>query len=191
MARATWNGSLAESFYSENQSIYTAESHLEVVHDWVGPDFPFALPFGYSPTMLWILGPFTMLNDRDAFFLWTLLSGLAVTWTAITRPDPWKLVFAVLVFLGPLGIWCLQLGQTSFLSTAGFLFLAGRSDIRRDRLRLYWPEALILWAFTAKPPLAITAGLALLLIHGWRPILVTFGLTFISTAIVTPWMGPG
>ena len=41
---------------------YTLAGTLQVTRDWFQmPDAAFALPFPYSPTMLWLLGPFGVL----------------------------------------------------------------------------------------------------------------------------------
>ena len=35
---------------------YDVESHLRITSQWAGRSVGIALPFGYSPTMLWIIG---------------------------------------------------------------------------------------------------------------------------------------
>jgi hypothetical protein len=50
--------------------------------------------------------------------------------------------------------------------------------------------ALVLWALTARPQLAITAGVALLAARHWRPVLLALALTLVTTALLTPLLGP-
>src|SRR5262249_18027988 len=45
------------------------------------------------------------------------------------------------------------------------------------------------WALTAKPPLALTAGVALLALRQWRPVALAIGLSVVTTLLVWPWLG--
>jgi pheromone shutdown protein TraB len=55
----------------------------------------------------------------------------------------------------------------------------------------HFSEALVLWALTAKPPLAITAAAALLATGRWRSVLIALGLTCVSTIALWPILGDG
>src|SRR5262245_7073724 len=50
-AKAFWRG----------QATYSTESHIRFTSEWAGRPVDRALPFSYSPTMLWILAPFSVL----------------------------------------------------------------------------------------------------------------------------------
>jgi hypothetical protein len=185
--RAAWAGLAAGGTHS----VYAPESHLAVARAWTGAPVDCALPFGYSPTLLWLLGPFAPMPDRVAFLLWLALSGAAVCW--LGRPG--RMPFAVpLALCSPLAVTCFALGQTAVLSTAALLWLALRS-LREQPAgagwRGAWPDALVLWALTAKPPLALTAGVGLLAARRFRPVALALGLTLLTTLALTPWLGPG
>jgi len=80
------------------------------------------LPFGYSPTMLWILAPLCVLPTVWGFALWTLAGGIAAWWMARPR---WSLGAAAAV-LSPVAVGCFALGQTALITTAGLLMLMSR-----------------------------------------------------------------
>src|SRR5262249_49713613 len=157
--RAVWSGLAREG----HGSVYTPAAHLHFMRDWSGQPGEVAnraLPFGYSPTMLLVLGPLCWLPEVWAYVAWTGLSLAAIWW--MLSPGRRCALVAPLCFLSPPCRDCLALGQTALLTTAGVLFLATRSvkeppnDWRGDLA-----EAMVLWLLTAKPPLAVTAGVGL------------------------------
>jgi hypothetical protein len=178
MAKAMWSG----------QAGYDLESHLAVNHAWVGPELDKVMPFPYSPTMLYLLGPFCPLPLAWAFAVWSVLNLGVVGWI-ISQKDC-AVVLGPIVFLTPTAIMCFTLGQSALLATAALIYL-GRETLRPpiERGARIWLMALVLWALTARPQLAITAGIALLATRYWRPVLIAAGLTLLTTAILTPLLG--
>jgi hypothetical protein len=129
-----------------------------------------------------------------AYVAWTLLGGAAVWW--MSRRQRTIFVIGGLVLLGPLGHVCLALGQTALLTSAGLIFLLERNlprtrprEIDRAWSWSLWPDALVLWALTAKPPLALVAAAALLAVGHWRSVVLAGGITALATAALTPWLG--
>lgn len=172
---------------------YDVESHLRITSQWAGRSVGVALPFGYSPTMLWILAPLCVLPTVWGFALWTLAGGLAAWW--MSRPR-WSLGAAAAV-LSPVAMGCFALGQTALVTTAGLLMLMsqdlddpGRTAPDR-RAASAWRDAIVLWALTAKPPLALTGATALLAGRRFRPLVLALGLTVLSTVALTPALGIG
>jgi hypothetical protein len=114
---------------------------------------------------------------------------LAVVGWIISQKDCPPLLGPI-VFLTPTAIMCFTLGQSALLATAALIYL-GRETFRPPAQRSAhpWLMALVLWALTARPQLAITAGVALLATRHWRTALIAGGLTLLTTAIVTPLLG--
>ena len=52
---------------------YKATTSQAITSDWAGQPVNWALPFPYSPTMLWILGPLSLLPTSGAYLVWTSL----------------------------------------------------------------------------------------------------------------------
>jgi hypothetical protein len=152
------------------------------VGDWRRDPRIRALPFGYSPTMLYTLGPLTLLPDVWAYGVWTLLGWLAAWWMCRTVSP----LTTLLILISPLTVRSQALGQTAILTTAGLLFLMLES--RRESPRVI-AMSLVLWALTAKPPLALTAGIVLLALRQWRPVAVAVGMTAVTTLLAWPWLG--
>src|SRR5437867_4919779 len=75
-ACAVWSGTAVGP---EGGSVYGLAAHLQATARWTGLPASIALPFGYSPTMLWVLGPLCLLSERVAFAAWTLAGVLAMT----------------------------------------------------------------------------------------------------------------
>ena len=92
---------------------------------------------------------------------------------------------------------CFALGQTALITTAGLLMLMSRDldDPGRTapdrRAASVWRDAIVLWALTAKPPLALTGATALLAGRRFRPLVLALGLTVLSTVVLTPALGIG
>src|SRR5262249_54979764 len=78
---SVWSGDAARAGGS---SAYALPARLDATERWSGMSPRIALPFGYSPTMAWILGPFCLLPPRGAFVGW-VLAGFVCTIAAIVR----------------------------------------------------------------------------------------------------------
>ncbi len=180
----------AEAFW-RGEAGYDVESYLRVTRARVGWSVEHALPFPYSPTMLWILGPFCVPPAAWSYVLWSLLGVTAVWW--MTRPP--RSIWLIAAFFTPAAFSCFKLGQTALLTTAGLLFLM-RSELEEPSCRRpprgacsSWLDALVLWLLTAKPPVALTAGALLVIDRRWRAIALAIGLSIVSTALLTPLLG--
>ena len=184
LACAAWSGDLAAR---GGTSIYTLAAHLAATERWSGLPANAAMPFGYSPTMLWVLAPLCAVPARVAFAAWSLAGILAAGWMIARAPVHWT---ALLALVTPLTPYTFALGQTAVLTTAGLFFLmgAGSERVRPDGAG---SEVMVLWLLTAKPQLALTAGAALLALGHWRSVALAGGLTLPSTVALTPWLGPG
>src|SRR5262245_7709273 len=182
-ARAAWSGALTR----DTTSAYTLAAYQRATELWLGMPDAFAQPCGYSPTMLWVMGPFSALPGRLAFLVWSSIGVAVTTWMIIRTRAPWP---ALLALLTPLTLYTVALGQTALLTTAALFYLMtvgpGAADRQTDA-----KQGVVLWLLTAKPPLAVAAGAALLALRRWRVLLVALGLTAIGTIAVTPWLGSG
>ena len=176
-ACAAWAGDLAD----DGSSIYSVQAHLRATERWSGFPARMALPFGYSPTMLWAMAPFCAVPQRVAFVGWTL-AGVLATIATLRRARASAMTLVPL--LTPLTVAVIALGQTAILTTAGLLFLM-TEPARRAPAR----SALVLWLLGAKPPVAIAAGAALIAGRRWRVLGIAAALTAVSTVVVAPWMG--
>ncbi|HXU03133.1 MAG TPA: glycosyltransferase 87 family protein [Polyangia bacterium] len=174
-ARALWRG----------EGGYGVSEHLRVTERLSGRPLPYALPFGYSPTMLWVLGPFCLLPTLWAFLAWTLVGLLAVL--AVSRRQS-SLALAV-VFVSPVALACWGLGQTAVLSTAAFLLLRRLDEKAAVPGRALVWTAILMWALTAKPPLAVVAATALLAGRRFAAVRAALGLTILTTALLLPLLG--
>ena len=183
-ACAAWSGELAAR---GGTSIYTLTAHLAATERWSGLPASVAMPFGYSPTMLWVLAPLCVVPARLALVAWSLAGILAAGWMIVRAPVHWT---ALLALITPLTLYTFAIGQTAVLTTAGLFFLMGAGG-ERDRPDGAWSEVIVLWLLTAKPQLAVTAGAALLALGRWRSVALAGGLTLPSTVALTPWLGPG
>jgi hypothetical protein len=180
---------LGQTTVNSGGSIYSLENHLKVTRDWAGMKLNNALPFGYSPTMLWVLAPLVFFPHNLAFCLFNLTGLFSVWWT--THPARCRLGVGLLAFFSPLAQACFALGQTALLTGAGLLFIAEntREGNRVDGWRIPMLAGIALWALTAKPPLALTAGAVLVGLRQWRPLLVAGILTVFLTLAITPLLG--
>jgi hypothetical protein len=182
--RAAWSGALTR----DTTSAYTLAAYQRATELWLGMPDAFAQPCGYSPTMLWLMGPFSALPGRLAFWLWSFAGVAATTWMILRTRAPWPVLLALVT---PLTLYTVALGQTALLTTAALFYLMtpGPADARgwhTDAKR-----GVVLWLLTAKPPLAVAAGTALLALRRRRVVLVALGLTGIGAIAVTPWLGSG
>jgi len=186
--RAVWAGELR----SVPGSLYGVAAHLRFMQKWAGELTERALPFGYSPTMLWVLGPFSLLPLPLAYVLWSM-AGLGAAIWIVLRSGAHRLI-ALMVFLTPVAVASTALGQTAILSTAGFFYLMNRTGWahsgRTTHSGIGWLSAVaIVWALGAKPPLCVTAAVALLALRDGRTVLVALGLTVLTTVALVPWIG--
>lgn len=193
-ARGVWTGHAMPA--DATTSAYTSASHLAMTIAWADEPLSVALPFGYSPVMLYVLGPLTALPNHLAFALWSALSLFAVYW--VTRPTRTAFGAGLILFLTPIGLSSFRLGQTACVSAAALLFLAGTTleqDATDTRKRLLgldardWGAAVVLGALAAKPPIALAAGAALLALGRMRLVAVALGLAASCALIATPWLG--
>src|SRR5438067_7791809 len=119
-ACAAWSGDLA---HAGGASIYTLDAHLKATERWTGLPAWIARPFGYSPTMLWVLGPLCTLPARWSYGAWSLACVLAMGWMILRARVHWV---ALLLLVTPLTVYAFALGQTALLTTAGPCFLMAR-----------------------------------------------------------------
>ena len=118
--RAAWTGE-----FRSPPSLYTVGAHLRFMGKWAGEPVGRALPFGYAPSMLWVLGPFSALPLPIAYVLWSLAGVGAAVWIVLRRRV--HRLLAVMVLLSPVAVASVALGQTAILSAAGLFFLMDRS----------------------------------------------------------------
>ena len=180
---------LGETTVKSGSSIYSLENHLKVTSDRAGIKLGNALPFGYSPTMLLMIAPLVCFPHFIALHLFNMAGLFGVWWT--THPGRCRLGVGLLAFFSPLAHACFSLGQTALLTGAGLLFIAEKS--REGRRKGGWSIPVLtgaaLWALTAKPPLALTAGAVLVGLRQWRPLIVAAILSVCTTLAVTPLLG--
>jgi hypothetical protein len=167
---------------------YAVEDHRRVTERLAGRRLPYALPFGYAPTMLFVLGPLCPLPTGLGYVAWTLLGLGAVLWTARRYPS----LAVPMVFISPVALGCWGLGQTAALTTAALLYLMhwdvtseGARVARRDLIL----AAAVVWALTAKPPLAIAAVTALVAGRRLAIVAAALVLTAVATALLLPLLG--
>ncbi len=182
-AREFWHGA----------ADYSAASHARITEKWAEENIGRALPFGYSPTMLWLLWPLSRFPLLAGFACWTLLSAAGLWWMARQRvASPW---ISTLFLLSPLSLLCLALGQTALLSSAGVVYLMRKHPRPNQRGLSSRPSheevgsILVLWALTAKPPVALAAGFALLALSRYRIVVAAIALTAASTFAIGPRLG--
>jgi hypothetical protein len=185
-AKKTWQG---QTTVNSGSSVYSLENHLKVTRDWAGIKLNHALPFGYSPTMLWVLAPLLLFSPITAYCLFYIVGLLSVWWQ--THPFRCRRGVGLLAFFSLLSQACFGLGQTALITGAGLLFIAEktREKYRDDGWRIHIFVGIALWALTAKPPLALTAVAALLGLRKWRPLFVTGMLSIFFTLAITPLLG--
>ena len=175
----------------ENISAYSVANHLQVTSAWAGRAVSRSLSFGYSPTMLLILAPFVYFSHAIAFCIFNSAGLLAIWWQ--TQPIRCRFGLGLLAILSPLAMGCFQQGQTAFLTGAGLLFLFERSRIGFTKImsKQTLLACIVLWALSAKPPLALTAVAVLLGLRQWRPVLLAGLLALATTLTLSPFLGQG
>ena len=139
---------------SDTASAYTVGYHVALTRAWAREPLSIALPFGYAPTMLYVLGPFAAFPNHLAFALWSAFSLVAACW--LTHPSRTPRGIGLILFMSPVALACFRLGQTACLAAAA-LFVVARCAGRCNA----W-AALALAVLSAKPPIALAAGSALL-----------------------------
>ncbi|NNM05320.1 MAG: hypothetical protein HKO65_09470, partial [Gemmatimonadetes bacterium] len=173
-------------------SAYSVETHVRFMSDWTQGATEAVLPFGYSPTMLWLLLPLALVSLPAAYLIWSLLGATAAG--SIVLNDRVNWIPGLAFFLTPVAITAIALGQTAVLGTAGVFFLATRTltdPINQNRLGRGVVLAGILWALGAKPPLAVTGATAMLALGAVGPVVQAVGFTLLGAAVLTPWLGSG
>jgi hypothetical protein len=165
--------------------------HLRVTERLAGQPLPYALPFGYAPTMLWLLGPLSPLPTAWAFVVWTLLGLAAALWMFGRQ----RSLAVASVFITPVAMGCWGLGQTAVLSTVALFALArwdGGAAAAQERpleRRELILAAMVVWALTAKPPLAVAAATALCAGRRFAVVAVAAGLAIATTVVLLPLIG--
>src|SRR5262249_38508872 len=144
-----------------------------------------AFPPAYSPTMLLVLAPLCLVPLPSAFAVWSLAGVLALAWAALRGGVRWM---ALLALVSPLAVDSMALGQTAILTTAALLFLMAEHAAGSKAIA---PAAIVLWTLTAKPPVAVTAGAALLATGRWRVVALAAVMIVVSTVALRPWLGAG
>lgn len=184
--KKTW---LGQTTVNSGSSVYSLENHLKVTSDWAGMKLINALPFGYSPTMLWVLAPLVLFSHITAYCIFNIVGLLSVWWQ--THPIRCRHGVGLLAFFSLLSQGCFVLGQTALITGAGLLFIAEktREKYHHDGWRIHIFIGIALWALTAKPPLALTALSVILGLRLWRTLLVAGVLAILSSLAVTPLLG--
>jgi hypothetical protein len=167
---------------------FSVEDHLRMTEHFAGQRLAYSLPFGYSPTLLWILGPLCPLPTVWGYGVWALLGLAAAVWWSRREPS----LVVMVVFISPVAIGCWGLGQTAVLTTVALLALmrwdralAARPPERRELVA----AAIVVWALTAKPPLALAAATAFVAGRRLRVVAVAFAVAAVSTAALLPLFG--
>jgi hypothetical protein len=85
----------------------------------------------------------------------------------------------------------MALGQTALITGACLLYVSettrNESDKGSFKRSIY--TGIAIWVLTAKPPLAVTAGAALMALKKWQPLVIALGLTLITTLLISPLLG--
>jgi hypothetical protein len=185
-AQTAW---LRGTTVSAGASIYSAKNHLKVTSSVAGQQVSNALPFGYSPTMLWVLAPLVPFPSATAFLLFDVAGLFAIFW--MTSPSRCRWGIGLLAFFSNLAGFCLALGQTALATGAGLAFVAGqpRSAGNGQNLREQLLRGVVLWALTAKPPIALSAAAVLIGLRQWRMLIVAGMLSIFSTLLIAPLLG--
>jgi hypothetical protein len=178
-----------ETTVNSGSSIYSLKNHLKVTSDWAGTRVPGSLQFGYSPTMLWVLAPLVPFSNATAYLIFSFAGLLAIFW--MTRPGRCRWGIGLLPFFSEAARYCFVLGQTALATGAGLLFV-GEKTLHGDRQgwRHHLSGGTVLWALTAKPPIALSAAAVLIGLRQWRTLLTAGLLAVISTLLLWPLLGP-
>ncbi len=186
-AQRAWRG---ETTVNSGASIYSVRNHLKVTSDWAGSKVAGTLQFAYSPTMLWVLAPLVPFSNATAFLFFDIAGLFAIFW--MTRPSRSRWGIGLLSFFSGVALGCFVLGQTALATGAGLLFIAEktRADAHKEGWRDSLISAVVLWALTAKPQIAMAAAAVLVGLRQWRTLVVGGLLTVISTFLVWPLLGP-
>jgi hypothetical protein len=176
---------------------YTVAGHNAMMSAWIGRPIEGALPYGYTPTFALVLLPLLPLPPVTAYGLWVLLPALMMCfliWKWAGASDPalrlWAVLFLVAGFSATF-IRSAQLGQTAIWSALMLLALFFRKKNPARPLPSDLLTGFLLFLLSAKPPLAVTASLALWWSGERRPIGYALGLTALWIALVTLWLGVG
>jgi hypothetical protein len=174
-AKAFWRGEVG----------FGIEDHLRITEGLAGQRLSVSFPFGYSPTLFWVLGPLCVLPLVWGFVAWTL-AGLVAVWSL---PQRYRSLAVVVAFISPVAIGCWSLGQTAVLSTAALLALMRWDADAESAPPTRWQlvaGAAVIWALTAKPTLAVTAAIAFLAGRRTRVVAVAIVFAIVSTALLWP-----
>ena len=183
---------LREKSAKQSTSVYSLKNHLKINSEWAGERInDCALSFGYSPTMMLVLFPFVFFTHSIAYCLFSILSLMSVWWQ--TNPIRSRFGIGIFSFFSSLASSCFHLGQTAILTGAGLLYLYEKTQDSGKSEKWHTPvlSSIVLWALTAKPPLAVTAATILIGLRNWRPVALAVILTVSTTIIICPLLGEG
>jgi len=185
-AKEAW---LSKTVQNSGSSFYSVNNHLNFTSKWLGNNSPYALPFGYSPTMLWLLAPLVFFSHAIAFCIFNLVGLWSIWWQ--TRPLRCRNGFGILSFFSSISYACMQLGQTALFNGACLLFIAEttKKNEKKPGIKKHIYTGIALWILTAKPPLALTAGAVLISLRKWQPLLITLILFIFTTLLISPLLG--
>jgi hypothetical protein len=176
---------------TRKSSVYSVESHQKFTAAWVGTSVDRALPFGYSPTMIWLLAPFVFFSHSTTYCIFVISSLVAVWW--LTHPVRCRIGIGLIPYFSQIATNGFILGQTAVLTGFGLLFIRERTKVdgTDEDYKKILLTSVVLWALTAKPPLAVTAYAALIALRQWRLVGYSILLIGASTIIISPLLGNG
>jgi hypothetical protein len=175
---------------------YTEAGHNEMMSRWLNRPSHGALPYGYTPTFALVLAPLLPLPALAAYVTWVMLPTFfwaVVLWTLSSSITPTNRVAALILGLAGISSSYLrgaQLGQTAAWCGAmlALIWLVFSRDQKSNWIR-DWGLAFLIFLLTAKPPLAITAWLALWGVGERRSLGLAVALTSAWVVLVTAWLG--
>ena len=185
--KCTW----LQDHNTKKASVYSVESHLRFTEAWAGTRVDRALPFGYSPTMIWLLAPFVFFSHTTTYCMFVVFSLVAVWWLA--HPIRCRIGIGLIPYFSNIATIGFILGQTAALTGFGLLYIREKTkgEGTNEEFKTILLASVVLWALTAKPPLAISAFAALIALRQWRLVGYSILLIATSTVIISPLLGDG
>jgi hypothetical protein len=180
---------------------YTEQGQREIATAWIGQEPARGLAFAYSPTLFLLLAPFTLVGVPAAYLLYGLLVQVAtaILLVRFLRPvcGDLRLAWLYVVSTGLSLAWfnTLKFGQTSILTTLAFVWLWTAlwdpvdRKWRAPKISTQWWLGLVVGALSAKPNLAVTAGVLLLAGGAWTSVCVAGGVVLLAVVSATLHLG--